>query len=188
MPPRSQRLVRRKPLSERLQTMFNPMDFYLWLSEEIQTFDWDSNAFGIRFGLVANFLFLVARANSGSSEAADDVFGDGQASSWVSFLVRFSPFTRPSIGGLNKSLMSKLGPKPRLGSDPGLGRERILHHDTIPPLPTLRSQRREGRAFYTERPSCSGRFLTGVLVADALLAGHDRVRVRRGAGASRQDS
>ncbi len=102
MPPRSQRLVRRKPLSERLQTLFNPMDFYLWLSEEIQTFDWDSNAFGIRFGLAANFLFLLARANSGSSQAADDVFGDGQASSWVSFLVRFSPFPRTILGGLKQ--------------------------------------------------------------------------------------
>ncbi len=42
MPSRTQRLVRRRPLSERIQALLNPMDFYLWLSEEIQTFDWDS--------------------------------------------------------------------------------------------------------------------------------------------------
>ena len=187
MPPRNQRLVRRKPLSERLQTMFNPMDFYLWLSEEIQTFDWDSNAFGIRFGLVANFLFLLARANSGSSEAADDVFGDGQASSWVSFLVRFS-LSFVQLWLLNKSLTSDLDPNPRLGPDPGLRCERILHHDTIPPLPTLRGQRRKGRAIYAECPTCASRFIASVFVADALLARNDRVRVRGGASSSRQDS
>ncbi|KAH8889673.1 hypothetical protein GQ53DRAFT_188037 [Thozetella sp. PMI_491] len=89
MPSRPQRLVRRKPLSERIQAFLNPMDFYLWLSEEIQTFDWDSNTFGTRFGLAANFLFLLARANSSASQAAaDDVFGDAPASSWVAFVTQ----------------------------------------------------------------------------------------------------
>jgi hypothetical protein len=68
--------------------MLNPMDFYLWLSEEIQTFNWDSQTFGTRFGLVANFVFLLARANAGgASGAVDDVFGDAPANGWVSLLV-----------------------------------------------------------------------------------------------------
>ena len=83
-------MVRRRPLSDRLQALLNPMDFYLWLSEEVQTFDWDSRTFGTRFGLAANFLFLVARANSGVSAASDDVFGDAPASGWIAYLVRLS--------------------------------------------------------------------------------------------------
>ena len=87
MPPKAQRLVRRRPLSERIQSILNPMEFYLWLSEEIQTFDWDSKAFGTRFGLAASFVFLLARANSGGRHAIDDVFGDAPTSSWVSAIV-----------------------------------------------------------------------------------------------------
>lgn len=94
MAPRPQRLVRRQPLAERLRSMLNPMDFYLWLSEEIQTFNWDSKAFGTRFGLVANFVFLLARANAGDAqEAVDDVFGDAPASGWVSLVVSRSDWS-----------------------------------------------------------------------------------------------
>lgn len=76
MPP-TPRLVRRRPLSQRLQAFLNPMDFYLWLSEEIQTFDWDSEGFGTKFGLAANFVYLLARANIVSRrDDIDDVFGD----------------------------------------------------------------------------------------------------------------
>jgi hypothetical protein len=68
--------------------MLNPLDFYLWLSEEIQTLDWDSKAFGTRFGLVCNFLFMLARANAGDTRGAvDDVFGDDPANGWVTLVV-----------------------------------------------------------------------------------------------------
>lgn len=67
------------------------MDFYLWLSEEIQTFDWDSKTFGTRFGLAANFVFLIARANVGATRnAVDDVFGDAPASGWFTLVVSLS--------------------------------------------------------------------------------------------------
>jgi len=72
--------------------MLNPMDFYLWLSEEIQTFDWDSEVFGTRFGLAANFIFLLSRANSGGRPAVDDVFGDAPTNSWVAVVVRSGVF------------------------------------------------------------------------------------------------
>ncbi|KAK0630634.1 hypothetical protein B0T17DRAFT_491175 [Bombardia bombarda] len=103
MPPqRPQRLVRHRPLSERIQAMLNPMDLYLWFSEEIQTFDWDSNTFGTRFGLVANFLFLLARANAGTQkDYADDVFGDGPSNGWGSILVHFLVWTLVPISCLN---------------------------------------------------------------------------------------
>ncbi|VBB77003.1 Putative protein of unknown function [Podospora comata] len=99
MPPT--RLVRRQPLSERIKARLNPGDFYLWLSEEIQTFDWDSTAFGTRFGLAANFLFLIARANIVSRPDADDVFGDAPANGPLTFLARFSMWTLTAISCLN---------------------------------------------------------------------------------------
>ncbi|KAK3306583.1 uncharacterized protein B0T15DRAFT_145860 [Chaetomium strumarium] len=102
MPPRPQRLVRRRPLTERIRAMLNPMDFYLWLSEEIQTFDWDSKTFGTRFGLAANFVFLLARANSGRTrDAVDDVFGDEPANGWVTLGANFFQWLLISISALN---------------------------------------------------------------------------------------
>ncbi|KJZ77976.1 hypothetical protein HIM_02613 [Hirsutella minnesotensis 3608] len=81
------RLVRRRPLRERIVSMLNPMDFLLWLSEEIETRDWDSQAVGTRLGLGLNFVFLLARANSGSKPSSSDVFGDDGSSSWFSLIV-----------------------------------------------------------------------------------------------------
>ncbi|ODA76213.1 hypothetical protein RJ55_08058 [Drechmeria coniospora] len=81
------RLVRRKPLWERVSSMLNPMDFLLWLSEEMETRDWDSNLVGTQLGLGLNLIFLLARANSGSKSAEDDVFGDEGSASWLSLLV-----------------------------------------------------------------------------------------------------
>ncbi|KAG6052767.1 hypothetical protein E4U17_005427 [Claviceps sp. LM77 group G4] len=81
------RLVRRRPLLERITSMLNPMDFLLWLSEEIETRDWDSGLVGTQLGLGLNFLFLIVRANSGSKPASDDIFGDESSSSWPSILM-----------------------------------------------------------------------------------------------------
>lgn len=82
------RLVRRKPLGERLKAMLNPMDFLLWLSEELETRDWDSKIVGTQIGLALNFTFLLARANSGISTSSDDIFRDETSSGWFAFLVR----------------------------------------------------------------------------------------------------
>ncbi|KAK4126652.1 hypothetical protein N657DRAFT_315440 [Parathielavia appendiculata] len=102
MPPRPQRLVRRQPLTERLRAMLNPMDLYLWLSEEIQTFNWDSKTFGTRFGLAANLIFLVARANAGKTpDAVDDVFGDAPANDWFTLMANFLQWMLISISALN---------------------------------------------------------------------------------------
>ncbi|KAI1633985.1 hypothetical protein F4809DRAFT_551556 [Biscogniauxia mediterranea] len=84
MPPR---LVRRRPLMERVKSMLNPMDFLLWLSEEIETRDWNSKVVGTQLGLAMNFAFLLARANSSSSSAADPVFDEGDSSGWLSFFI-----------------------------------------------------------------------------------------------------
>ncbi|KAM3440926.1 hypothetical protein NHJ13734_003063 [Beauveria thailandica] len=81
------RLVRRKPLLQRLSTLLNPMDFLLWLSEELETRDWDSENAGTQLGLGLNFVFLLARANSGSAPPTDDVFGSEDKSLWLSLIV-----------------------------------------------------------------------------------------------------
>lgn len=87
------RLVRRKPLGERLMAMLNPMDFLLWLSEELETRDWDSKLIGTQIGIALNFTFLVARANSGLGTPSDDIFRDDISSGWVSFLVSTGDWT-----------------------------------------------------------------------------------------------
>ncbi|KAH6996483.1 hypothetical protein BKA56DRAFT_726319 [Ilyonectria sp. MPI-CAGE-AT-0026] len=81
------RLVRRQPLFERIMSALNPMDFLLWLSEELETRDWDSTSAGTQLGLGLNFVFLIARANSSASSSNDDVFSDDNGSGWLSFFV-----------------------------------------------------------------------------------------------------
>ena len=88
------RLVRRRPLLERWKAYLNPYDFLLWLSEEIETRDWDDQSFANPLGAALNFLFLLARANCGPGRSnGDDVFGDSNGSGWLSWFVRLkSPF------------------------------------------------------------------------------------------------
>lgn len=71
--------------------MLNPMDMLLWLSEEMETWDWESKLSGTQLGVILNFLFLLARANSGSSASGDDIFSDDSRSGWLAFLVRPAP-------------------------------------------------------------------------------------------------
>ena len=89
MPPR---LVRRQTLFERIQTYLNPWDFLLWLSEELESNDWDQwqKQWATPTGLTLNIIFLVARSNSGRRlrSQGDDVFGDIEGSSgWLAWFV-----------------------------------------------------------------------------------------------------
>ena len=83
--------VRRQPLIERVQAYLNPYDFLLWLSEEVESTGLDSleKEWAIPIGLFLNFVFLIARANSVSTNKSyDDVFGDVPGPAWGSWLVR----------------------------------------------------------------------------------------------------
>jgi hypothetical protein len=85
------RLVRRKPLLERIKDYLNPGDFLLWVSEEFETRDWDSKQFASPLALGFHVILLIARANSGSSgrSRGDDVFGDDYSGTgWLSYIVR----------------------------------------------------------------------------------------------------
>lgn len=87
MPP----FVRRPPMIERIKSYLNPLDFLLWLSEELDTSSWDrlEKEWAIPVGVGLNIVFLVARANSKAwSRKYDDVFGDGQDGiGWLAWLV-----------------------------------------------------------------------------------------------------
>lgn len=97
MPP-TRRLVRRRPLKERIIAMLNPMDFLLWVSEEIETREWDSKGTGTRVGLFMSLAFLLARANTGGDGSdVDDVFGDDSATGWVPYIVCIITAPRSSI-------------------------------------------------------------------------------------------
>lgn len=92
--PTMPRLVRRKPLLERIKDYLNPGDFLLWLSEEFETRDWDAKQLGAPVALGLHVVLLVARANSGSSgsSGADDVFGDvSSRSGWLNYIVKPLP-------------------------------------------------------------------------------------------------
>ncbi|CAK7270830.1 hypothetical protein SEPCBS119000_004285 [Sporothrix epigloea] len=96
------RLVRRQALVQRIAAAINPLDFLLWLSEEIETRELDSVAVGAPIGIAANFLFLLARANLGSSNTGeDDVFGDGSDRGWLSYLIQVLVWTGFSMSVVN---------------------------------------------------------------------------------------
>jgi hypothetical protein len=86
-----QRLIRRKPLGERIKAYLNPLDFLLWLSEELESSDWEQWqkdwATPIGFGL--NLIMLIARANVGGRRSnIDDIFGDDTPSpGWLTWFV-----------------------------------------------------------------------------------------------------
>lgn len=88
------RLVRRQPLLARIKAYLNPLDFLLWLSEEVDSNDWDEfqRSYATSLGLALNLVFIIARANSGSRAArrgGDDVFGDDiSRRGWLTWLVR----------------------------------------------------------------------------------------------------
>jgi len=84
------RLVRRRSRYERFKDYINPLDWFLWASEEFETGEWNSKATGFTTGLTLSFIFLIARANSGggSKSYEDDVFSDyDNGPGWVAWLV-----------------------------------------------------------------------------------------------------
>jgi hypothetical protein len=94
------RLVRRRPLGERIKSYLNPLDFLLWLSGEIDANDWDQfeKDWALPVGVALNVIFLIARANSrpSGSEAVDDVFGDDGVP-WLSWFVCVFVFLESSM-------------------------------------------------------------------------------------------
>lgn len=87
------RLIRRRPLAERLRSYLNPLNIFLWLSEELKSGDWDQwqNQSAVPAAATLNLVFLIARANSGPSsrQLQDDVFSDYEGyGGWLPWFVR----------------------------------------------------------------------------------------------------
>ena len=89
--PSARRLVRRRPLSERIKAYLNPLDFLLWISEELETSDWEQwqQDWATPIGVLLNVAMMIARPNSGSNRKSDEeVFGeDYSRSGWLNWFV-----------------------------------------------------------------------------------------------------
>ncbi|KAL1800398.1 hypothetical protein ACET3X_000740 [Alternaria dauci] len=87
MPP----IVRRAPLSERIKAYFDLSDWLIWISEELNSSDWEdfASAYAPYIGFGANLLFVLAQANSGASTASDDdgVFTEVQGPGWIKWIM-----------------------------------------------------------------------------------------------------
>lgn len=101
------RRVRRAPLSERLPNYFDPRDWALWLSEEVQTSDWakvqGKPTWAI--GLGCNIVFMIALSNSkGAGYQEDEVFGDyavRSGSGWLKAICWLLTWTMATASFLN---------------------------------------------------------------------------------------
>jgi len=87
------RLVRKESLMTRLKNYFDPLDFLLWASEELNSTDLEDvlKQWSIPAGVLLNFIFMLARANTGGpgADRGDDVFGDYHARRGSGWLVWF---------------------------------------------------------------------------------------------------
>lgn len=139
------RLVRRRPLWERITSNLNPMDFLLWLSEELETRDWDSKLVGTQLGLAMNLVFLLARANAGatSSSSDNDIFGDETKIGWFSYVVSISFYlTASQLVARSQLTASTKGLSHCMGSRTLLLHQRSLHLHANAKIPNVPSQHR----------------------------------------------
>lgn len=118
---------------ERISALLNPMDYLLWLSEELETRDWNSDVVGTQLGLGMNFLLLLCRANTGGSAPSDDIFRDDSSSGWVSFFV--SLLLLLALAPADPILLDST---PCLASRLLLVFERLLHTHSHSQVPAIR--------------------------------------------------
>ncbi|MCJ1335594.1 hypothetical protein MMC09_000866 [Bachmanniomyces sp. S44760] len=88
------RIIRHQTLAQRLKAYLNPLDILLWISEELESSDWEQwgKEWAIPIGVGLNIVMLIARANArkGGRNTDDDVFGDtSNGSGWFSWLAAF---------------------------------------------------------------------------------------------------
>ncbi|CAO2652985.1 Nn.00g023960.m01.CDS01 [Neocucurbitaria sp. VM-36] len=86
------RLVRRAPLSERIKAYTDPSDWLIWISEELNSSDWDefASSYALYVGFGANLLFIIAQANSGASTSysdSDGVFTEVSGPGWIKWML-----------------------------------------------------------------------------------------------------
>jgi hypothetical protein len=85
------RLVRRAPLAERIKAYIDPSDWLIWISEELNSNDWEdfAQAYAVYIGFGANILFVIAQANSGASNQydRDNIFQDVPGPGWMKWFM-----------------------------------------------------------------------------------------------------
>jgi hypothetical protein len=85
------RLVRRAPLSERIKAYMDPSDWLIWVSEELNTNDWEdfAQSYAVYLGFGANILFVIAQANSGAATTydRDSVFREVSGPGWMKWFM-----------------------------------------------------------------------------------------------------
>lgn len=85
------RLVRRAPLAERIKAYLDPSDWLIWISEELNSNDWEefAQSYALYIGFASNILFVVAQANSGASSNYDDdgVFREISGPGWIKWFM-----------------------------------------------------------------------------------------------------
>lgn len=175
------RIVRRRPLIERIKSALDPWDLFLWLSEEIETRDLGSKSLGTQLGIALNFVFLVSRANGTHSADVDDVFSDDSAGSgWLAYLV--STGHHADRNKLSMVVADSPIPSPGLVRLMYAGRlldlEFHLHIPAVTRVPVLRSRCRTARRHAVCSTSassvCAGRRLP-VTAPERIRRGERRI-------------
>lgn len=97
------RLVRKRPLLMRVKDYLHPGDWLLWISEELETKDWDNKHLGNTLALVFHLLLLLAKINNVTSQgSSDDVFGDEKPRfRWVGWLASLTVYLLSTVCLLN---------------------------------------------------------------------------------------
>ena len=90
------RLIRRRPLLERIKGYLNLLDCLLWLPEKLHLNDWDwwSKEWANPIGVSLNVIFLIARVTTvySTRTGLDDVFGEDIAyTPWLTLFVSLLP-------------------------------------------------------------------------------------------------
>lgn len=165
----------------------NPMDFLLWLSEELETRDWDSASVGTQLGLAMNFVFLLARANSGSSSPSDDIFSDETSSGWLSFLVSSRLLGRTAVYHVEANRMYCKDLSAGMGPHSFLFHQCFLHDYANAQVSTLSGQGRQA-AFDAFCTTCESEPIERIAFdAPELSRKSDNTRICRVASPPRQD-
>lgn len=87
------RLVRRAPLSERIKAYTDPSDWLIWISEELNSNDWEefSQSYALYIGFASNLIFVIAQSNSGASNGYDNdgdgVFREASGPGWINWFM-----------------------------------------------------------------------------------------------------
>ncbi|KAF2748602.1 hypothetical protein M011DRAFT_457347 [Sporormia fimetaria CBS 119925] len=102
MPP----VIRKAPLTERIKNYLDPVEWFMWASEELNSSDWDEFAsnYATSIGFGANLVYIFAQANTGRrNTVGDDVFGEPRSNSsgWLRWFLNLVVLILSGLSFLN---------------------------------------------------------------------------------------